>query len=251
MLRDFTKEQYDIILQAGQSNSEGYGFGEASQPYEPVDEVHYLNSDGSISVAQETVRENWTVGNFALSFCRRYIAGGRLKPGRKLLVVRAALGGTAFLDNRWGMKDDLYLQMLEMTRTALSLNPLNRLAAFLWHQGESDAWLNAGYQVHYNHVYQMVTSVRKLFDCESLPFIAGDMVQQWISENSAICKPVTEAMRDLCREIGNAAFVESEGLESNKQKIGIEDTIHFCRESLYQLGERYFEAYERIAAPII
>ena len=42
MLKDFTKEKFDIIIQAGQSNAEGYGFGPASEPYTPCDKVYYL-----------------------------------------------------------------------------------------------------------------------------------------------------------------------------------------------------------------
>ena len=32
MLKDFSKENYDIIIQAGQSNSEGFGFGKTDAP---------------------------------------------------------------------------------------------------------------------------------------------------------------------------------------------------------------------------
>ena len=49
-----------------------------------------------------------------------------MEPGRKILILRTAVGGTGFRDHRWGMTDDLYLQMMEMIRTALSLNPKNR-----------------------------------------------------------------------------------------------------------------------------
>ena len=70
------------------------------------------------------------------------IESGKLKPGRKLLIIRAAIGGTGFSDERWGMTDDLYLRMIEMIKTALELNSKNKLAAFLWHQGETDAILN-------------------------------------------------------------------------------------------------------------
>ena len=39
-----------------------------------------------------------------------------------------------------------------------------------------------------------------------------------------------------------AAFVESYGLLSNNQKIGDGEILHFCRESLYESGHRYYDA---------
>ena len=58
MLKDFTKEKFDIIIQAGQSNAEGYGFGPVKEPYVPCDKVFYLNHDLTISQACEKVSGN-------------------------------------------------------------------------------------------------------------------------------------------------------------------------------------------------
>ena len=106
--------------------------------------------------------------------------------GRKLLIIRAAIGGTGFLDNRWGMTDDLYLRMIEMIKTALELNPKNKLVAFLWHQGETDAILKVSKQEHFYNLSLLVNSVRSIFNCETLPFIAGDFVSQWKNDNIEI-----------------------------------------------------------------
>ena len=35
MLHDFTKDKFDIIIQAGQSNAEGAGLGSVEEPYVP------------------------------------------------------------------------------------------------------------------------------------------------------------------------------------------------------------------------
>ena len=55
MLRDFSKEEFDIVIQAGQSNSEGSGLGEALTPFIPSSDILYLVNDFTISVAQEAV----------------------------------------------------------------------------------------------------------------------------------------------------------------------------------------------------
>ena len=171
-----------------------------------------------------------------MSFVREYQNRGYLAEDRKLLILRAAVGGTGFLDNHWKLTDDLYLRMMEMIRTALSLNPENRLVAFLWHQGETDATNHASFDVHYNH----------------LPFVAGDFVQHWKNDNIEICIPVVEAIHAVCRDIKCGAFVETEGLLSNAQELhrdplGWYDPIHFSRKAIYELGRRYFEAFVSVA----
>ena len=55
MLKDFTKESFDILIQAGQSNSEGYGFGPVDNPYQPNDRVWYLNGDFTITDRKSVV----------------------------------------------------------------------------------------------------------------------------------------------------------------------------------------------------
>ena len=145
----------------------------------------------------------------------------------------------------------LYLRMLDMIRTTLALNGNNRLTALLWHQGETDAKLNATYEQHYNHLLTLVQSVRETFAVPELPFVAGDFVQHWKNDNLAICTPVVDAIRAVCRDCGRGAFVETDGLLSNLQELhrnplGWEDTIHFSRKAVYALGKRYFDAFAKI-----
>ncbi len=253
MLHDFTKDKFDIIIQAGQSNSEGYGFGPTDAPYAPDNRVWYMNENDTISLAVEKVAGNGIQANFALPFAREYVGAGRLAEGRKLLILRAAVGGTGFLDNRWKLTDDLYLHMMEMIRTALALNPENRLVALLWHQGETDAGCHATYDQHYNHLKTLVESVRTTFDAPDLPFIAGDFVHDWRDANVEICTPVLDAVRAVCKDCTPAAFVETDGLKSNAQAVidhplgwGNGDTIHFSRRSIYELGQRYYGKFAEI-----
>lgn len=251
MLHDFTKDKFDIIIQAGQSNSEGYGFGPTDAPYQPDGRVWYLNQDGTITLAAEKAINNGIQSNFSLSFVREYLNAGMLPEDRKLLIIRSAVGGTGFLDNRWKPCDDLFLQMMEMTRTALSLNPENRLIALLWHQGENDAGQRATYDQHYGHLMTLLRLVREAYDVPSLPFVAGDFVADWKSKNQENCAPVVAAMRAVCADCGNGGFVETADLKSNLQEgiehpLGWADDIHFSRRSIYELGKRYFAEYARI-----
>ena len=55
MLRDFTKDKFDIIIQAGQSNSDGTGRGDTAKPYDPSENenVWHFNRNFTISQAME------------------------------------------------------------------------------------------------------------------------------------------------------------------------------------------------------
>lgn len=246
MLKNFALDKFDIIIQAGQSNSDGTGYGFTPAPYMQNENVLYLNGDFTISLATEKVSENQIQSNYSLNFASDYITNGYLKDGRKLLILRCSVGGTGFLDNRWGLNDDLFLQMIEMIKTALELNENNRLIALLWHQGETDAILEASYETHYNHLLNLVDTVKTTFNVPNLPFIAGDFVQQWKNDNLQICKPVISAIKNVCATTKNGRFVNTDNLLSNAQTFECDDTIHFSRNALYQLGKRYFSALKDI-----
>jgi len=244
MLTDFTKIPFDIIIQAGQSNSEGCGMGPLRKPF-AVSHLN-LNNDFTICPAAERVWGNEIVNDFSLSFGHMYTAMKNLTESRKLLIVRAAVGGTGFGDKRWIPEGDLYLRMMDMVKTALSLNPSNRLAGMLWHQGETDAILNTPGAAYYDYLGFLVRSVRDTFGAPELPFICGDFVQHWKNDNAAVCEPIIAAQRRLCDDLVSARFVETVGLESNDQRTYNGDTIHFCREALFRLGLMYYEAWAEI-----
>ena len=255
LLMDFSKIKFDIIIQAGQSNSEGYGFGNVENAYEFDGRTWYLSGDWRIpsefyfEPARECVisaYSNTIRSNSSLEFARRYVSDGLLEEGRNLLIIRSAVGGSGFLDNYWKPEDRLFVRMIAMAKSVLELNPENRLKLILWHQGETDAIFKASYETHYNHFKTFITTVRDTFDLPELPIIVGDFVPQWAEQNKEIVEPVVKAMRDVCKDVGNSAFVESTGLLSNAQddeNNPNEDIIHFCRRSLYEYGDRYYDAY--------
>lgn len=246
MLKDFTREKFDVIIQAGQSNSEGSGYGDADSPYVPDSDIWYLKADGTICVASEMVEGNMIRGDYSLSFAEEYKKNGRLAGGRKILIVRASVGATGFSDNRWKREGDLYQNMLAMVKTALSLNPQNHAVAFLWHQGETDALLNASQERHFRHLKDLLEGVRGAIGNLRLPVVMGDFVPQWRKAFASRSEPVEAAMRCACKEFPPAAFVETDGLLSNAQKNGSDDIIHFCRDSLNKLGKRYFAAFAEL-----
>jgi len=257
LLRDkvyMTKElggMYDIIIVAGQSNAEGCGLGPVDLPCAPDERVLAMSKEVDaaggylVAVAEERAAEGISWADFGLPFAREYVAAGLLAPGRKLLLVRAAVGGTGFADKHWGPEDDHYQNMLRMIEAALAMG--GALKALLWHQGETDACFKESEASYAANLRTLLRGVRERFGAPALPFVAGDFVQQWERDNAAVCAPVVAALRSLCAAEAPAAFVETTGLASNEEAIGNGDTIHFSRAAQYALGKRYFEAWRGIA----
>ncbi|MCL2508485.1 MAG: sialate O-acetylesterase [Oscillospiraceae bacterium] len=253
--------EYDIIIVAGQSNAGGCGVGPVENEYIPTDLVQLMpqkpNFLGGFQIerAAENRRSSDRLpeGNIGLIFARAYIENGLLEPGRKILILKAAAGGTGFLKGDWGLNDFYYLNMLEMIKTALALNESNRVKAVLWHQGEGEALYRATEEQQIANLTALVNGVREQCGDLDLPFMAGNLVEEWWTSDPEACLPVIDGTRAVCANAGRAAFIESDGLTSNYQAVGEvngggPDIIHFSREALYIFGQRYFEAYQDIIA---
>ena len=252
-------EKYDIIIEGGQSNADGSGIGPVENEYVPTSQILYLNAIKSVDLdenglhieytdvpftinkAEELVVDGNRRGDLALSFATDYIKKGFLSADRKILIVRAAIGGTGFYKGHWGLRDKVYLKMLELIDYALQLNSENKVVAFLWHQGEHDAFEGNAPNVYHTQLSDMLHDVRARYGI--MPFIAGDFVHDWKNKNLQACAPIVQVIRNVVNENKKSAFIETDGLLSNDQKIGNKDELHFCREALYELGHRYFNGF--------
>lgn len=261
-------DKLDIIVLAGQSNAAGSGRGEVTHPYVRDERILMMTDDSNpreekdgdrgylkldlpannfISVAEEPEEK---AGNFALAFAAKY-AQTYLEPDRKILIIHAAVGGAGFARPEWGVGNMLHTRMIDMVTEALSYNPENRVVAFLWHQGEHDSFENADwdpekrYTVHKANINATLDDFYGHFGLTDVPFIAAGFCDEWYLDNKVACDAVLKAIRECCAErVGD--FVETAGLLSNNQKTGNGDVIHFCKESLHILGEKYFDAYAAI-----
>ena len=257
-------QRFDIIILAGQSNAEGAGLGEVEKEFQPTEQIYNLTAEKtvehfpenlkivyaekpfSLEMAQEREIEGQKTADFALPFAQLY-AKNILQDDRNVLIIRAAVGGSGFYKKHWTMDGILYGKMLEMVDYALSLNPDNKIKALLWHQGEHDAFEKNAPECFKAQLKGLVTSVRARYHLPQLPFIAGDFVNEWKTENLEICMPIVDKIKEVTEEVGNGAFIETSDLLSNNQKVRNGDRIHFCRSAQYELGKRYFKAFTDIA----
>lgn len=251
---------YDIIVVAGQSNAEGTGIGPAEQDYvenesilylsgkvhdiigEDFRDISYPDKTLTISVAKETPSGDTKRSDLSLTFAEEYVKKGLLAEGRKVLIVRTALGGTGFQRKQWGPGCVVEERMHEIIEYALSLHEGSKMVAFLWHQGEHDAFEGNPADNYKKQLTHFVNNVRERYSWENVPFIAGDFCHEWKNKNLEICTPIVNVIREIFSG-EKYGFVETSDLLSNNQKIANGDDIHFCRESLHILGRRYFEKY--------
>ena len=243
---------YDIIILAGQSNAVGYGHGATDYKLKHLSDVWVLDDDQPEEVF--AIQEPWKIrlrqaqdvytGSLAVRFADEYIKAGNLQPGRKLLIVHCAAGGTGFCKSEWGVGNLLYRRMIDLADYALNLNSENKIVAFLWHQGEHDAFEKNPPENYKKQLFEVISDVRSKYG--NMPFIAGDFVNEWKSKNIEICEPIINSIKGVVADLGNSAFVETSDLLSNNQTMNNGDDIHFSRESLHILGERYFETFQKI-----
>ena len=256
-------EKYDIFIQAGQSNAEGSGIGPVTEEYISDERICYLETPKTVITTEEGVdiqfhneplqlmvgAEHGTaenpIGDFSLTFSKAYIDAGLLAPDRKILIIRAAVGGTGFQKKHWGMEDILCLKMLEMMDYAVSLNPENQIKGVLWHQGEHDAFEGNTGENYRHQLTMLLNSIRERYNAPNLPFICGSFVSDWRKKNEEICAPILGALQRVASEM-QGEYVDACDLLSNNEKTGNGDDIHFCRESLHILGRRYFQSYLKI-----
>ena len=260
---------YDIIILAGQSNAVGYGCGEADYALKHIDRVSLLYDDQPEDYSRDEngkefldVREPWRItltpaekgytGSLALRFADEYIERGLLEHGRKILIVRCAVGGTGFCKGLWGVGQLLYRRMLDLTRFALDLHPDSRAVAFLWHQGECDAYENPDWDPLKKRVYYrdnlngVISGVRSFVHDRRLPFLCGGFTDDWSKDYSEHCDAIVKALKQVCEGAGCAEYIDTKGLMSNDGLLHNGDTIHFCKQSVYEIGLRYFESYLKI-----
>lgn len=256
-------DKYDIIIQAGQSNAEGFGIGPDRAEYVANPNVLYLEAEKTVtplpvSVAVEfadtpyqiqeadyRMGEQGKIGDFALSFANEYVKNGYLEEGRKLLIVRAAVGGTGYKTGQWGEGNILEEKMFELTDYALGLNPGNRVVAFLWHQGETEVLAQNEPERFGEQFKRTLQRVRAAYG-KDFPILAGEFTEKFVEKYPEYSAKILPVLKDTVNGMENAATVGTKWLFSNEDAVKNGDFYHFSREALRFLGARYFYVFEQL-----
>lgn len=273
MITNPSNDKFDIIIVAGQSNASGCGLGETnfswaidqnimmfnksykadvvSTPYGDMIEVQDMG-DCYLAVADERGENDNKAAVFCLSFAKKY-AQNNLEKGRKVLLVQTAIGGTGFAKNHWGENQKLERRMFEMVDEALSMNKENKIVALLWHQGEHDIFENAQLNYEQRKEYYakklttFIANVRAKYG--QVPFVSAGFCKTWIElQDKERVAAIVDAYKYIEENTLCMAHVHNTSdLKSNSQVVkDNKDTVHFCRDSAYELGKRYYNKYIEI-----
>ena len=160
------------------------------------------------------------------------------KHNEKVGLICCADGGTTL--EQWMPDSLLYDNAVFNAKLAMRTSSL---AGILWHQGESDC-ANAGPQYEEN-LLKMLTQLREDLGLPNVPVVLGGLGDfltdcprpEWDFSNYPLINAATES---VAKNLGNAGFVPATGLTSNP------DNLHFNAASLYEFGQRYFDAFEEL-----
>lgn len=233
------KNKFHLFLLVGQSNMAGRGKVEAVDK-EAVPRVLSLSKDGKWVAAVDPIhfdKREAGVGlgrSFGILVSEKY-------PEVTVGLIPAAWGGSPI--ETWtpgGYHDQTkshpYDDAIKRARLAMKDGELK---AILWHQGEGDCGAKRA-PLYEKNLGELIARFRKDLGTPDVPVIIGQLGKfgKWNSYREMVDK----AQQDVATKDGNAAFVKSDGLTCNPDKV------HFDAASLREFGKRYFEAYLTLTA---
>jgi hypothetical protein len=277
---------YDVIMLAGQSNMVGFpaepvlppatsfGFPDNKVADYSSPNIHAWNRrTGMVGMAEDVLPhpDTGTGSSIGMSFARLWEHA--LAPGRKLLLVPNAQGGSGFFFgenfrnwdvNKPGNCLDLAIQN---TNRAMAYHPLtnprpvyytaggtvaagppnvcpmNRLVGFLWHQGENN--VGASEEEYKAALQRTVDAFRSINGATSkTPFIVGTMVPGTTSPAITVLKNVGD-FAYFGREYCGCVYTEVPfwiDVSPTDNPFG-----HFTNKGYRELGSRYYDEYMRVS----
>ena len=249
---------YDIIVIAGQSNAAGAG-GPYSPELDPTTPTidQYGAKNRTIRAASEPLDmvNNPTGMGPGLQFARWYAS--QLAPGRKVLVVPAAKGGTRLSSNdgeSWRATrptPSLYAAAIEQTQEAvLAAGPgTHRVVAVIWLQGEADSSYSIAASTYQTDLDNLIDAFRADLSDPRLPFLIGPMVHEWVANGSPGAPPGTAAdINAVHADTPNRKPFTAYVPATADMPHNPADVIHWPGPAQRIIGRRLHEAWQRIAS---
>ncbi len=225
---------YDVVLLVGQSNMVG-ALGPVSSELDAADErVKQCGFNGQTVVAAtqplDHVDELANVVGPGLEIGKGLLS--TLTPGRRILLVPAADGGTAFGTGYWQVGGTGYTNARNRANAAMALpGGVNRFVGIAWHQGESDASMTEA--TYAAHLDALIAAFRtNIAGATDAPFVAGKVP----SGSALYGAGVNAAIVELPSRVAGTAVVETSDLARGG------DNVHLTAVSARTLGQRYASA---------
>ncbi|NLB69564.1 MAG: sialate O-acetylesterase [Lentisphaerae bacterium] len=233
------KGQLKLILLTGQSNMAGRGFiTHENEQLNPS--VFMLTKDYKWITAKDPVHFDKSTAGVgpARTFAEEYLKDN---PDAYIGLVPTACGGSKLAE--W-----LPGAFCDSTHTHPWDDAVKRIGAasqdgewiaVLFHQGEGDVG-GKNAEVYGTKLQDFIERTRTELGDEKIPFIIGELGRWNKREERSGQILVTAAHKEAAEKNSPAAFVSSEGLTSNPDKI------HFDSKSQKEFGRRYYNAFKKI-----
>lgn len=185
-----------------------------------------------------------------LSFAKAFLTAN---PGKKVVLIPAALGGSGFLRGDWNRKDAQYQAALARLESgwvqALTEDANAAFGGFLWAQGEDEVQDYSLPKLEYEAIVrQFIYYLRADFSAAgaTTPFLMGGMPPSWVSTQGAIGTGVQEAIAETAAIVPNVAYADPVGLSSKSGEI-----IHFSAAAYRTMGSRYHTALSSAQSSVV
>lgn len=219
-----------LFLLIGQSNMAGRG------KVEPKDEVtnphiFMLTKDLQWVLAKDPMHfdKPGMIGVGPGSEFARIIS--KKNPTSNIGLIPCAFGGTTI--EQWKPGGALYKNAVDRAKEA---QKSGKLVGILWHQGESDLPKPENVKAYPENFKALIAQLRKDLDAEKVPVIIGE-----IGHFVANSEPFNKNLPTVAKGVPLCGYVKSDGL------VDKGDKLHFDSASARSLGERYAEAYLKLA----
>lgn len=240
------KNEFHIFILMGQSNMAGFDFLLDS---DTISVSHVLKIPTILDSNMEWVPASHPLHNrtatdrfgLGLSFAEKY---KETYKGVTVGLIPLANGGKEI--DRLNKGSEVYDDFLRKVEFAKGQGVLKGV---LWHQGESDTVEEILANTYETKLHKLISDIRKDVADPKLPFIVGNLAEFYGTgtehnkpERVRRIKHVSQVLRNLPNKVNFTGFVESTGCTSMDHY-----NVHFDRESYIILGQRYFDAYLKIA----
>ena len=242
-----------IFLLSGQSNMAGGGYS-ADLP-DTAEYKRYRSAPTNVSV-WNAKSKNWQPLKMGKRFGPEIgfaHALSKALPGQHIGLVKSAAGGTSM--DKWAPGGKLYTRLMTAFKDASKNAPNAKLAAMLWHQGESDSDTKDVAEAYHGKMVKLIASVRNDTMEPKLLFILGQ-----INPAKSYCgRPrflhadiVKKAQSEL--KVPNTVMIKTDDCEMNPYHAGLncpkdaqlpknEDNIHYSGKGQIKMGRRFADAY--------
>lgn len=224
---------------AGQSNMVGRDNADGSEPWPAA--VHFATPAGEVAPPEPCMPAPEGNGGPYL-IAKRFAADfAAAHPGDGLVFVPGAVGGTSFWNHRWNPGDDLYDNLLALTRAVLAAHPDWRLRAMLFQGFETDAKNDMPATTFRRALDRFVRAVRTDY-APTLPIVFGELPPGFVDGH-----PERAAIRDEVAE-ATARWPFIAVASSRVPVVADDDGLHYSTAGLLTVGANFAGALEAAEA---